>query len=55
MYLVHVLVLAPVSAALIPRMATPLAILSAAAISYVASALASFAVRRIPVVGKWIC
>ena len=55
MYLVHMLVLAPVSAALIPRMATPLAILSAAAISYVASALASFAVRRIPVVGKWIC
>ena len=55
MYLVHMLVLAPVSAALIPRMATPLAILSTAAISYVASALASFAVRRIPVVGKWIC
>ena len=30
-------------------------LLSAAAISYVASALASLAVRRIPVVGKWIC
>ena len=55
MYLVHMLVLAPVSAALIPRMATPLAILSVAAISYVASALIAIAVRRVPAVGKWIC
>ena len=55
MYLVHMLFLVPVSAALIPRLSTPLAILSAAAISYVASALASFAVRRIPVIGKWVC
>ena len=55
MYLVHMLVLAPVSAVLIPRMATPLAILSVAAISYAASALIALIVRRIPVVGKWIC
>ena len=55
MYLVHMLVLTPVSAALIPRMATPLAIISSAAISYVASALLAIAVRRVPVIGKWIC
>ena len=55
MYLVHMLVLTPVSAALIPRMTTPLAIISSAAISYVASALLAIAVRRVPVIGKWIC
>jgi surface polysaccharide O-acyltransferase-like enzyme len=55
MYLVHMLVLTPVSAALIPRMATPLAIISSAAISYVASALLAIAVRRVPVIGKWVC
>jgi len=55
MYLMHMFVLMPVSAALIPRMSTPLAIVSTALVSYAASAFVAIAVRRIPVVGKWLC
>ena len=55
MYLLHMFILAPVSAALIPRLATPLAIVATAAVSFLVSALAALALRRLPVVGKWIC
>ena len=55
MYLLHMFILAPVSAALIPRLTTPLAIVATAAASFAASALAALALRRVPVVGKWIC
>ena len=55
MYLLHMFILAPVSAALIPRLPTPLAIVATALATFAASALAAFALRRMPVVGKWIC
>ena len=55
MYLVHMFILAPVSALLIPRLSTPFAIWVTAAISFAASAVAALVLRRIPVVGKWIC
>ena len=38
MYLLHMFILAPVSAALIPRLATPIAIVATAAVSFAASA-----------------
>lgn len=55
MYLMHMFVLAPASAALIPRLSTPLAILATAAVSFVVSSIAAIVLRKIPVVGKWIC
>lgn len=55
MYLMHMFILAPVSAALIPRLPTPAAIIATAAASFAASAIAAMAIRRVPVVGKWIC
>ena len=66
MYLLHMLVLASVSAwlrswlgvgpdgLLGPVWTTPVEILATAAISFVASGLIAVWVRRIPVVGKWI-
>ncbi len=55
MYLVHMFILAPVSALLIPRLFTPFAILVTAAISFTASAVAALVLRRLPVVGKYLC
>jgi surface polysaccharide O-acyltransferase-like enzyme len=55
MYLLHMFILAPVSAMLIPCISTPLAILATAMVSFAASAVAALVLRRIPVVGKWIC
>lgn len=55
MYLLHMFVLAPVFALLRPHLPTPLAILATAAATFSCSALAAILVRRIPVVGKWIC
>lgn len=55
MYLMHMFMLIPVSDAVIPRLSTPLAIAATAAATFAASAVLSIAVRRIPVVGKWIC
>ena len=55
MYLLHMFILSPVSAALIPRLSTPLAIAATASVSFSLSAVASLVLRRIPVVGKWIC
>ena len=55
MYLLHMFILAPVSAMLIPRISTPLAILATAMVSFAVSALAALVLRKMPVVGKWIC
>ena len=55
MYLLHMFILAPVSAMLIPCISTPLAILATAVVSFAASAVAALLLRRISVVGKWIC
>ena len=55
MYLLHMFVLAPVSAWLIPCLTTPLAILATAAVSFTASAVTALVLRRLPVVGKYLC
>lgn len=55
MYLMHMFILAPVSVALCRHLPTPLAILATAAVTFACSSLAAILIRRIPVVGKWIC
>ena len=55
MYLLHMFILAPVSARLMPHLSTPLAILATAAISFAASAFLAILLRRLPVVGKYLC
>ena len=55
MYLLHMFILTPVSAALIPRLATPLAIFATAAATFTLSALAAILIRKIPLIGKWLC
>ena len=55
MYLLHMFILAPVSARLIPHLSTPLAILGTAAITFAGSAFLALLLRKTPVVGKWIC
>ena len=55
MYLMHMFILAPVSAALVPRLPTPFAIVATAVAAFAASACVAIILRRIPVVGKWIC
>ncbi len=53
-YLIHILILVPVSAALKGSMPMPLCVFCVAAISFLASIVASCAARRIPFVGKWL-
>jgi surface polysaccharide O-acyltransferase-like enzyme len=53
-YLIHILVLVPVSSALKGFMPMPLCVFAVAAISFVASIAVSCAVRRLPIVGKWL-
>ena len=55
MYLLHMFILAPASAALIPRLSTPVAIAATAAATFALSALAAILIRKIPFVGKWVC
>ena len=55
MYLLHMFILAPASAALIPRLSTPLAIATTAAATFALSALAAILFRKIPLIGRWIC
>ena len=55
MYLMHMFILAAVFSKLSPHLPTPLAIFATASTTFICSALASLAIRRIPVVGKWIC
>ena len=55
MYLMHMFILPVAFAKLGQHLPTPLAILATAAATFACSAVASVLVRRIPVVGKWIC
>ena len=55
MYLLHMFALAPISAALVPRLPTPLAIAATAAAAFAVSAVAAVLNRRIPFVGRWVC
>ena len=55
MYLLHMFILAPLSAALIPRLDTPTAIIATAISAFILSAVSALAIRIIPCVGKWIC
>ena len=50
MYLLHMFILSPVSAALIPRLSTPLAIAGTAAATFALSAAAAILLRRIPLI-----
>ncbi len=54
-YLLHMFVLIPVIGALQGRLATPFAIAACAVICYVISMFISMALRKIPIIGKWIC
>ena len=53
-YLIHMIALAPVSAALKGVLPMPLAVPAVASIAFVSSSLVSFAVRKIPFVGKYL-
>ena len=55
MCLMHMFILPVAFAKLGQHLPTPLAILATAAATFACSAIASVLVRRIPVVGKWIC
>ena len=55
MYLLHMFILAPVSALSMPRFSTPLAIAATATVSFAASAVAALVLRSLPVVGKYLC
>jgi surface polysaccharide O-acyltransferase-like enzyme len=53
-YLIHILVLVPVSSALKGVMPMPICVFAVAAISFLVSIAVSCAVRRLPLVGKWL-
>lgn len=53
-YLIHMIALAPVSAALKGVVPMPLAVMAVASIAFVSSSLVSFAVRKIPFIGKYL-
>lgn len=53
-YLIHMIALAPASAALKDVLPMPLAVPAVAAVSFVASSLVSCAVRKIPFIGRYI-
>ena len=55
MYLLHMLILTPMFAFLRPHLPTPLTIVGTAAATFVLSALAAILIRRVPVVGRWVC
>ena len=54
-YLVHIFFLCSVMPLLKGRVATPLAIVGCAVLTFAGSSFFSLLVRRIPVVGRWIC
>ena len=54
MYLLHMFILAPVSAVLNPHLPTLFAIIVTAAVTFIASAFAAIILRRVPIIGKWI-
>lgn len=53
-YLIHMLILAPFSSTLKGSMPTPLCVFAVASLSFLASIGASCAIRRIPLLGKWL-
>ncbi len=53
-YLIHMIVLAPVSSALSGVLPMPLAVVSVAAIAFVSSSLVSLMGRKIPFIGKYL-
>lgn len=53
-YLIHMIALAPVSAALKGVVPMPMAVMAVASIAFVSSSLVSFAVRKIPFIGKYL-
>ena len=55
MYLMHMFLLPVAFAALKPHTSTPAAIALTALATFAASAVATLAIRRIPLIGKWIC
>ena len=55
MYLLHMFILAPMSAALIPIIPTPIAIIATASATFALSTIAAILIRKIPLVGNWIC
>lgn len=54
-YLLHMFVLLPVFAYFRPKFPTPLAIAATAVSSFVLSSCISIAVRKVPMLGRWIC
>lgn len=54
-YLLHMFVLIPVFAYFQPKLSTPLAIGATAVSSFAVSSLISAAVRKVPIVGRWLC
>ena len=54
-YLLHMFLLTPIIGFLQGRVSTPLAIAACGIASFALSSLASMLIRRIPLVGKWIC
>jgi surface polysaccharide O-acyltransferase-like enzyme len=54
-YLLHMFVLIPVFGYFQPKLSTPSAIVATAVSSFAVSSAVSLAVRRVPIVGRWIC
>ena len=54
-YLVHIFFLCAIMARLKDSVATPVAIFACAALTFLGSSAFSWAVRKVPVVGKWVC
>ena len=53
-YLIHILILVPVSSALKGTMPMPLCVFAVASITFLVSTVLSCVMRRIPFVGKWL-
>ena len=54
-YLVHIFFLGAIMPHLQDHVATPVAIIGGAALTFAGASLFSLLVRRLPVIGKWIC
>jgi peptidoglycan/LPS O-acetylase OafA/YrhL len=52
-YLVHILVLVPVSSAFKGAMPMPICVFAVAVVTFLVSIAASCAIKRVPRVGKW--
>ncbi|MCQ2390177.1 MAG: acyltransferase [Kiritimatiellae bacterium] len=54
-YLMHMLILTPVVTCLRAHLPMPLTVVATAIATFALASLASLTIRRVPVVGKWIC